>query len=76
MRVLICGVVVLWSVVAFADQSPRPSLSEITAINKMDAGRLMTDIGALLEAAKEFEGKALYWEDACRSTAECGGKSQ
>lgn len=31
--------------------------------------------GQSLEALKQQAAKSAYWEDACRSTPECGGKA-
>ena len=35
--------------------------------------RAAQSFGPALEAAKAQAAKALYWEDACKSTPECGG---
>ena len=35
--------------------------------------RAQMAFGASLEALKAQAAKAAYWEDACRSTPECGG---
>jgi len=55
-------------------QEGLPPLNAIVAVSATDAGRLINDMDAIMKQSKALEAKASYWEDACKSTLECGGK--
>jgi len=75
MRRLLALVLVLAAAPAAAQQAqPLPQLSDLVPVLATDATRLVNEINLLTRLAQGFEGQAAYWQDACRSTPECGGK--
>lgn len=71
-RWLMAMVVVLAAVPAMA-QEQVPALTTLLPVLSTDAARMANELTALMKAAQDAEAKAAYWQDACRSTPECGG---
>lgn len=53
-------------------QAQAPRLSDLAPIMATDASRTVNEMMALIKLAQAAEAKAAYWEDACRSTVQCG----
>lgn len=60
---------------AFA-QDDGPSLSTLLPVLSTDAARMANELTALMKAAQDAQARAEYWQDACKSTPECGGPNQ
>lgn len=79
MRRLIFCSLILCALPAYADPLPGESDMALAmravgiAAAQLDSAQMT--FGPHLEALKALAKKAAYWEDACRSTPECGGKA-
>lgn len=64
----------LFATPALAQSSPPPKLPDLAPVLATDASRVVNELVAMIKLAQAAEATAAYWEDACRSTPECGGK--
>ena len=64
-------IVVMLTMTALAGDLP--PFSNLAPVVATDVSRTAAEIGLLLKVARESEARAVYWEDACKSTSQCGG---
>jgi hypothetical protein len=51
---------------------PQP-FDPLSAVTLTDASRLMNEIDTIIKLQAVLQAQKAWWEDACRSTPECGG---
>lgn len=55
-------------------QTPLPDFSTVSPVIATDVNRVAAELTVLLKIAQDAEARAAYWQNACKSTPECGGK--